>query len=495
MATVLTRRQVLRRAALLSLSGATGSLLEACDVASTRAPARSPSPTRSSEPALSVEARFPEDFAWGAATSAYQIEGAATEGGRGPSIWDTFARTPGAIRDGSTGDVAADHYHRYEEDLDLMSELGLRSYRFSISWPRIQPEGSGAPNQQGIDFYRRLVDGLNERAITPVATLFHWDLPQALQDAGGWESRDVALRFAEYADVVFRALGDAVPTWLTLNEPKTVVEVGYIFGGHAPGKRDPAAAYVAAHHMLLAHGLAVQAKRAAGGGRIGPALNLAPVYPVDEARETRRAATLRDGFENRLYLDPILLGSYPEDVLEEVDLVSPMPSRIQPGDLATISEPIDVLGVQYYTPITVDRFGDRVFTLPTSQALWQEIHPEGLYDILVRVREDYGDVPVVITENGIPVVAEPDEEDRIEDAARIAFLHDHLSAAHRAISEGVRLEGYHLWSLLDNFEWAEGYTQRWGIVHVDFETQRRTPKDSAHWYRDVVGAGGLIGTG
>jgi beta-glucosidase len=477
----------------VAVAGGSASILAACDTAELPGDGQSPpaSTTRPRDAAGAAGSRFPDGFVWGAATSAYQIEGAVKEDGRGQSIWDTFSHTPGAIRDGSSGDVAADHYHRYRQDLDLMKELGLGSYRFSISWPRILPDGSGRPNQRGIDFYRRLVEGLHQRGIRPVATLFHWDLPQALQDRGGFEAREVAQRFADYAEVVFRGLGDAVPTWLTINEPKTFVEVGHIFGAHAPGKQDRAAAYVVAHHLLLAHGLAVQALRASGGGRIGPALNLMPVYPADDTPEARQAVVLRDGYENRLYLDPVLRGSYPRDVLADIDRVSPMRSMIRDGDLKAISSPVDVLGVQYYNPVFVDSGGQRVYKRPRSQATWQEVYPEGMYDILVRLKRDYGDLPLVITENGIPTRSRPDAGGRVDDADRIRFLRDHFRAAHRAIQQGVRLEAYHVWSLLDNFEWAEGYTQRWGMVYVDYGDQRRIPKQSALWYRDVIRANGL----
>jgi beta-glucosidase len=436
--------------------------------------------------------RFPDGFAWGASTSAYQIEGAAREDGKGESIWDRFSHTPGRIRGGDTGDEATDHYHRYVEDLDLMRDLGLRSYRFSVSWPRVLPDGAGTPNPKGLDFYRRLVDGLVERDITPVVTLFHWDLPQALQDRGGWESRDTARRFADYAAVVFQALGGAVDTWLTLNEPKTVVQVGYLYGAHAPGKRDESAAFVALHHLLLAHGLAVQALRAANtGGRIGPALNLAPTYPADDSKEAADAARWYDGFENRLYLDPVLRGEYPKDMLDWIAERSPMADRIHDGDLATIATRNDHLGVQYYNPIVADAARQRVYRYPRSEATWQEIFPEGLYDILVRVKRDYGDLPLLITENGIPTPDALGSGGVVDDPGRIAFLRDHFTAAHKAIQEGVDLRGYYVWSLMDNFEWAEGFGQRWGLVYVDYDTQRRIPKSSARWYRDVIRANGV----
>src|SRR5262245_1513195 len=312
---------------------------------------------------------FPPGFCWGAATSAYQIEGAAKEDGRGDSVWDTFCRDPGRVRDGDTGDVAADHYHRYPADLDLMKSLGLHSYRFSIAWPRVVPDGDGAVNQRGLDFYRRLVDGLHQRGIEPMAALFHWDLPQALQDEGGWESRDVAYRFADYAAVVFEALGNDIPTWLTINEPKTVVQNGYLTGIHAPGLIDTEAAYAVAHHLALGHGLAVQALRASGSAaRIGPALNLHPTYAADDTEAAASAAHLPDGYENRLYLDPIFRGSYPEDVLADLGPDSRLAKVILDGDLDIISSPVDVLAVQYYCPIYVDGSGQTVNRWPTSEA-------------------------------------------------------------------------------------------------------------------------------
>ncbi|WP_433125586.1 GH1 family beta-glucosidase [Micromonospora sp. CA-240977] len=436
--------------------------------------------------------RFPDNFGWGAATSAYQIEGAAKEDGRGESVWDTFSRVPGSTRNGDTGDVAADHYHRYAEDLDLMRDLGLRSYRFSISWPRIQPDGSGLPNQRGLDFYRRLIDGLHERGIAPMATLFHWDLPQALQDAGGWESRDTAHRFADYADVVFRALGDRVPAWLTINEPKTVVQNGYLTGHHAPGRQDPDAAYLVAHHLQLAHGLAVGTLRASGSdSRIGPALNLHPCYPADDSAQAAAAAHLYDGYENRLYLDSLLRGSYPEDLLADLGPQSRMVQGIRDGDLKIISAPVDLLAVQYYTPIYVTGDGGTVRRWATSEAEWQQIYPEGMYDLLTRVTRDYGPIPLTITENGLPTPDTLAEDDTVHDAGRISFLRDHLTAVHRAIAAGVPLESFHVWSLLDNFEWDAGYDQRWGLVYVDYPTQRRVLKSSATWYRSVITDGGF----
>ncbi|GAA1277718.1 GH1 family beta-glucosidase [Sphaerisporangium rubeum] len=437
------------------------------------------------------EPRFPSDFTWGAATSAYQIEGAVGEDGRGVSVWDTFCSVPGNVKDGATGAVAADHYHRYGEDLDLMAGLGLRGYRFSIAWPRVQPTGKGRPEQRGLDFYRRLVDGLRERGLTPMATLFHWDLPQALQDAGGWENRDTAERFAEYAEIVYDALD--IRDWLTVNEPKTVVDCGYRWGVHAPGVQDEGRAFVALHHLLLGHGLASRVLHERHPGRrVGPALNLHPTYAADETDDDpalARAVRHRDGLENRVYLDPVFTGTYPADTLEWIAERSPMPRYIRDGDLDVISEPVDLLGVQYYNSQFLDREGNRVLKYPTAQLDWLEIHPRGLYDLLVRLRDEYPAVPIVITENGMCSPDEAGPDGRVDDPARVEFLRDHLDCVGDAIAAGVPVEGYCVWSFLDNFEWAEGYGPRFGIVHVDYETQRRTPKSSALWYRDVIAAG------
>jgi len=431
---------------------------------------------------------FPKGFVWGSATSAFQVEGSTTVDGRGPSMWDTFAAVPGHIDDASTGDPAADHYRRWESDLDLMSTLGLGAYRFSVAWPRIVPTGSGATNQKGIDFYRRLVDGLVDRGIKPAITLYHWDLPQPLQDVGGWTNRDTASRFAEYAAVMFDALGDVEATWLTINEPKTTAYVGYAGTEHAPGAGDPDQGAAAVHHQLLAHGLAVQAFRASGAaGGIGIALNLQPVYPVGPAQ---KPAARVDASENRLFLDPVLLGTYPDDAIGDRNgqlQADPQTfaALVHDGDLEIISTPCDVLAVQYYGVAAINETGDWVDLYPTSAAGWQQVHAEGLYDLLVRITADYPDAPpLLITENGIP-----DEHDgAIYDPARITFLREHLQQAARAIGEGVDLRGYYAWSLLDNFEWARGMTQRWGLVHVDFDTQQRTPKDSAGWYSGVITA-------
>ena len=489
--TELSRRAFLRASGLATV----GALASACTNEGRRPTGRPPSRSGADvSPAASADIAFPTGVWWGAATSAYQIEGAAKADGKGPSVWDVFAHRPGKIRDGSTGDVAADHYHRYADDVALMTSIGLRSYRFSISWPRVLPTGAGAVNQQGLDFYQKLLDALHERGIRPMPTLWHWDTPQALQELGGWENRDTAKRFADYAALLATELGDRVPVWLTLNEPKTVVQVGYIYGAHAPGITDPKAAYTAAHHLLLGHGLATQAIRAAtSSAKVGIPLNLSPVYPDDASdADAVAAAKARDGLENRLYLDPVLKGSYPGDVTQSLASQG-ISLPIHDGDLKTISTGVDVLGVNYYGPIVIGRMGNDAQKYPTSQATWEQIHPNGLRDILRQVQQGYGDVTISITENGIPTTQDPGPDGVVDDPDRVDYLRTHLQALRQAMSDGVRVEGYHLWSLMDNFEWAEGYTQRWGITRVDFDTLKRTPKRSAHWYSGVIAANRVTG--
>ncbi|MFD8562625.1 GH1 family beta-glucosidase [Streptosporangium canum] len=446
----------------------------------------------------SGELRFPEGFVWGAATAAYQIEGAAREDGRGPSIWDTFSRTPGKVHAGHTGDVACDHYHRYPDDVRLMGDLGLHAYRFSISWPRIQPDGSGPANPRGLDFYDRLVDELHGTGITPIVTLYHWDLPQTLEDRGGWTNRETAERFAEYAAIVHARLGDRVETWTTLNEPWCSAFLGYASGIHAPGRSEPGLGFAATHHLLLGHGLAVKALRAAGASRIGITLNLAPVLGDDG-----EAASIVDGLQNRIFLDPVLRGEYPADVVERAGRFTDW-SFVEDGDLEIIGQPVDLLGVNYYHPQTVAaRTGEPAnpvypgsegiaFPRPDAPrtAMGWPVQPSGLTDLLVRLSRDYPGTPLIITENGA-AFDDVVEDGRIHDAGRLSYLDGHLRAAHAAIEAGADLRGYLVWSLLDNFEWAEGYGKRFGVVHVDYATQNRTPKDSALWYRDVVRRNGL----
>jgi beta-glucosidase len=437
---------------------------------------------------------FPRQFRFGVATSAYQIEGAVDEDGRGESIWDRFCRTPGRVAKGDTGEIACDHYHRWERDLDLIAELGLDAYRFSVAWPRIVPEGRGRVNQRGLDFYRRLADGALERGIQPLPTLYHWDLPQPLEDAGGWAARETAVAFAEYAEVVIAALADVVTDWITQNEPWVSAIEGYAQGKKAPGLADWPTALCASHHLLLSHGLAVDAFRAVGpaDGRIGITLNLAPMIAASEADGDRAAAVRADGYHNRWYLDPVLRGRYPADMLEfygsrGVDL-----GFIADGDEAIIGRPTDFLGVNYYSVGRIRDAGDANFLgfdflpprAPVTEMGW-EIAPAEFTDLLIRLDRKYGAVRIMITENG---GAFPEEagDCSVQDPARVAFLADHFEAARRAIAEGVDLEAYFVWSLLDNFEWESGYRPRFGIVRVDYATQERTLKDSALWYRDLV---------
>jgi beta-glucosidase len=463
---------------------------------------KSPSVRAESEPDL----RLPPDFILGAATAAYQIEGAVAEDGRGPSIWDTFSHTSGRIADGSTGDVACDHYHRFRDDVRLMADVGLRAYRFSIAWPRVQPDGSGATNQRGLDFYRRLVDDLLAHDIEPWVTLYHWDLPQSLEDAGGWPERDTAARFGDYAALVHAALGDRVRTWATLNEPWCSAFLGYASGVHAPGRRDAVAAVRAAHHLMLGHGLAMQAMRAAAPNhQLAVTLNLYPVSPRSAEPDDADAARRIDGLANRLFLDPILRGSYPADVVRDLEPVTDF-GHVRSGDLAVISTPVSILGVNYYSRYVVGapagagpaepswrppsdwpgsesvRFVDR--GLPTTAMGW-EIDAPGLTEILQRVHVNYPSVPIVVTENG---AAFPDRavDGDVDDPERVAYLDAHLRACADAVAAGVPLKGYFLWSLLDNFEWAWGYSRRFGIVYVDYDRQARIPKSSSRWYAQVI---------
>ena len=444
-----------------------------------------PSPSASGAPRDGTLV-FPEGFKWGLATSAYQIEGAVNADGRGRSIWDTFCDRAGTIADSSSGAVACDHYNRWESDLDLMHALGIASYRFSIAWPRVLPEGRGPVNQRGLAFYDRLVDGLLARGISPLATIYHWDLPQALQDRGGWENRDSAEWFADYAMVLFAALGDRIDRWLTINEAKIIAQQAYQYGRMAPGKTDARAAGVVIHHLNLAHGRAVTAFRAAQvQGGIGPCLQLAPCYPADQSDEAAAAAQTADITENALYLDPLLKGRYPGLSKLNSQLAAGLRAAIRNGDLTAVSAPVDFLGVNYYTPVVVDGHGQSLQRHPLSAAGWQQIYPPGLYDILTRIQRDYASPEVVITENGIPDDAS-DTSLPISDHARLDFFDQHLRAVHQAIADGCCVTSYHAWSLLDNFEWAAGYTQRWGLVRVDFDTLQRTPKASASWYSTVA---------
>ncbi|HZG34257.1 MAG TPA: GH1 family beta-glucosidase [Gaiellaceae bacterium] len=449
---------------------------------------------------------FPADFLWGVATSAYQIEGAVDADGRGPSIWDTYSHTPGTIDGGDTGDVACDHYRRWRDDVDLIAGLNVNAYRFSIAWPRLFPTGRGPLNRRGLDHYDRLLDALLERGIEPVVTLYHWDLPQALEDEGGWRNRDTVERFVEYAAACFDAYGDRVNWWLTINEPWIVGLLGYLHGLHAPGYRDDVLGEVTVfHHLLLAHGRAVQEYRRAGNcGRIGLAPNLSPHYPASDDPADAEVTRASDGYVNRWFLDAIYRGAYPEDMRRRYEeLLGPL-EFVRDGDLATIAEPTDYLGINYYSfrvmqavpgdrpwpwrvvvPEHVEVTGGFTGGVAATEA-GTPIAPWALTDLLVRVRDDYGAPPLMITENGA-VFPEP-----LHDERRVRFLHDHVSALHDAIERGVPVVGYCHWSLMDNFEWKLGYAQRFGLVHVDYDTLERTVKDSGRYYARIAAANALV---
>ncbi|WP_084958565.1 GH1 family beta-glucosidase [Thermoactinospora rubra] len=458
--------------------------------------------------------RFPTDFVWGAATSAYQIEGAVTADGRGTSIWDVFVTKPGRVIGGDDATVAVDHYNRYREDVKIMAELGLTAYRFSVAWPRVQPTGSGPVNQRGLDFYRRLVDELLAHGIEPWVTLYHWDLPQELEERGGWPARETAYCFADYAQAVHGALGDRVRNWSTVNEPWCAAFLGYASGEHAPGRREPANAVRAAHHLNLAHGLAVQAMRAQGhDSRIAGTVNLYAVSPQTGSEADLDAARRIDGLQNRFFLDALLKGAYPQDVLDDLGAVTAL-DFIAEGDLRTISSPIDLLMVNYYSRFTVSgRPGGRASAAaapvetgspwvgsehvsfvnggrPVTAMGW-EIDEPGLVEILTRVAREYPSIPMVISENGAAFDDELTADDAVHDAERTAYFEAHLRACHEAIAAGVPLQGYFAWTLMDNFEWAWGYGKKFGLVYVDRATMRRVPKDSARWYAETIRRGGL----
>ena len=440
---------------------------------------------------------FPEDFVWGVATSAQQIEGGRGEGGRGDSIWDSFADKPGRIEDGSTPAVACDHFSRWREDVELMKWLGVDAYRFSTSWPRILPEGTGAVNQEGIDFYDSLIDALLESGISPFITLNHWDLPRKLQDKGGWGNRDTAQAFTEYAAAVARRLGDRVRYWTTHNEPWVIATLGHETGEHAPGHQDPEEALRVSHHLLLSHGWAVRELRnEVAGARVGIVVNIVPARPASEDPADIDAARQFDGSLTRWYLDPVFRGSYPEDAVEDRirrgHLDSPGMPFVAGGDMKIISADIDFLGINYYTELTVKAGAGgepvAVRTAPEKQLTdmgWQ-VCPEALYDVLVRVKRDYNPKQMFITENGAAYPDRVGQEGRVHDRDRINYISRHLLQAHRAIRDGVKLGGYFAWSLMDNFEWAHGYTRRFGLFRVEFDSGKRYPKESAHFFRDVV---------
>ncbi|MDN5383724.1 GH1 family beta-glucosidase [Streptomyces sp. LB8] len=460
---------------------------------------------------------FPSSFLWGTATSAYQIEGAVREGGRTPSIWDTFSHTPGKTADGDTGDIAVDHYHRYRDDVALMADLGLNAYRFSIAWPRVQPTGRGPAVQVGLDFYRRLVDELLSRGITPAITLYHWDLPQELEDAGGWPERDTALRFAEYAQIVGEALGDRVEHWITLNEPWCSAFLGYGSGVHAPGRTDPLASLRAAHHLNLAHGLGIQALRSVMPARnsIAVSLNSSVVRTVSQDPADLAAAQKIDDLANGVFHGPMLHGAYPATLLEATSSITDW-SFVLDDDLRAIHQPLDALGLNYYTPTLVsaangavkgpraDGHGASEYSpwpgaddvafhqTPGERTLmgWT-VDPDGLHELIMRYTREAPGLPLYITENGAAYEDKMDEDGRVHDPERIAYLHSHLTAVHRAIADGADVRGYFLWSLMDNFEWAYGYAKRFGVVHIDYATLKRTTKSSGHWYGRLARTGVL----
>jgi beta-glucosidase len=451
---------------------------------------------------------FPPGFMWGVATAAYQIEGAVAEDGRVPSVWDTFSHTPGKTRNGDTGDVSTDHYRRFREDVAIMADLGVKGYRLSISWPRVFPDGQA--NAKGLDFYRRLVDELLEHDIQPWVTLYHWDLPQKLEDAGGWGARDTAERFADYTETVYASLHDRVGHWLTVNEPWCAAYLGYAAGVHAPGVQDRSTAVRAAHHLLVGHGLAMQAMRAHDdGNQLGIALNLTPITPASSAPADLDAARRIDGLINRYFLDGVLLGRYPDDVMDDLGRVVDL-SHIQDGDGKLIAQPLDVLGINYYTRMIVSGSGEgetadpspwvgaeaATFVTPGGEvtAMGWEVNEDFLTETLLRVQNDYPAPALAITENGAAYDDIADPEGGVHDPQRIDYLDRHLRAARRAISQGVDLRGYFLWSFLDNFEWAEGYSKRFGIVHVDYPSGRRLLKDSARWYAETIARNGLAET-
>ncbi|MGN6183796.1 MAG: GH1 family beta-glucosidase [Thermoanaerobaculia bacterium] len=441
--------------------------------------------------------QFPSNFLWGAATSAYQIEGSPLADGAGPSIWHRFSHTPGRTTNNETGDVACDHYHRYKEDVALMRELGLTSYRFSISWSRILPDGTGAVNERGLDFYRRLVDELLANDIQPLVTLYHWDLPAALDDRGGWLNRDISWWFADYAQVMFRALDDRVKMWVTLNEPWVVADGGYLHGVLAPGHRNHFEAPIASHNLMRAHAAAIQAYRSVGKNQIGYVVNLEPKYPASRSDDDAAAVRRADAYMNRQYLDPVFLGAYPAELLEMFGEAWP---QFPPEDFELLKEKFDFLGINYYTrgltkadesvPL------ERAIRVKNPRAAYTEtgweVFPKGLTDILVWVTNRYGHMPLYITENGAAFYDPPTAENgRIDDPLRIDYYTKHLNAVLDAIERGADVRGYYAWSMFDNYEWNAGFAKRFGIVHVDYETQQRTPKASARFYSQVIRENGL----
>jgi beta-glucosidase len=440
---------------------------------------------------MSASPSFPPGFHFGAATSAYQIEGAVQADGRGTSMWDTFAHSSGRIADNSTGDVACDHYHRSTADIAMMRSLGHNAYRFSVAWPRVLPEGRGAVNSAGLDFYDRLVDQLLAQGIAPYATLYHWDLPQTLHEQGGWLNRDTCFAFAEFTEAVVRRLGDRVYSYATLNEPRCSATVGYQEGRHAPGLQDPAKALLAAHHLMLAHGLAVPVLRQyTHTAKVGVVLDVKPYYPLDASAQAQQTATCADGVFNRWFLDPLFLGRYPQDIWADRAAIAP---HIDPDDMRIIQQPLDCLGINYYTRGLVDY--DSTLPYPharenkvagaTYTTMGWEVYPDGLHDMLLRIAKEYPVKDIYIAENGA-ALDDVVRNGQVDDPVRVQYLQSHLAAVAQALQAGVPLSAYLAWSLMDNYEWGKGYTQRFGLCHVDFKTLQRIPKASALWYRDFI---------
>lgn len=448
---------------------------------------------------------FPNDFAWGTATSAYQIEGAVDEGGRSPSIWDVFSHTSGKTRNNENGDVACDHYHRWKEDIRLMQQLGYKAYRFSIAWPRILPDGRGRINQEGVDFYNRLIDEMLQADITPLLTLYHWDIPVKLKDA--WLNRDSAYAFEEFSDVSARLFGDRVKSWVTINEPVCAGLLGYSWGMHAPGIADPYKGLIASHHLLLAHGLGVKAIRALyPSAEIGIALNPAAVYPLTDSKIDHQIAHQADMMHNRWFSDPVYKGSYPMEAIQAYIRMGVLKTEnldfIQPGDMEIISSPTDFLGINFYTRQVFhsdqsdnpskDDFRPLPAPADRQTEMGWEIFPQGLFDILQQNNNEYHPRKILVTENGASYSYTPDATGKIDDTKRIEYLDLHLQTVAKAIQAGIPIKGYFLWSFMDNFEWAHGYAQRFGLVYVDYKTQKRIPKASAYWYGKVIKENGLV---
>ena len=486
----MNRRDLLQSGlALAGVAGALGGELSAAEAA-----------VRKALDSEGASTEFPRGFLWGAATAAYQVEGAWNEDGRGESVWDRFAHTPGKVKGNANGDVACDSYHRYKDDVALLKQLNLKSYRYSIAWPRIQPSGRGPANAKGLDYYKRLTDAVLEAGIRPIPTLYHWDLPQALEDTGGWPNRDVADRFADYTQIVAHALADRIDQWTIFNEPKTFTGVGYLAGRHAPGRQEPLPFVRATHTVNLAQGMAFRALKAARASlQVGGAFDVSPMFPTTGSYADLAAAERWHRFQNLWFLYPPLHGRYPDGVLPSDRQTELLGWR--DGDDAIVRAPLDFVGLNYYSAFTVRhvpggmgvpgldllaQWADAPGTQPKTDIGW-DIFPTGFHDILVRMSQEIGNLPIEITENGASYNNAPDADGRIHDEARIAYLRSHLQELARAIKDGVRVRAYHCWSLMDNFEWAEGYTQRFGLAYVDFDKPgKRTVKDSGDWYARVA---------